>query len=107
MRAAVTKDTKGTKARREDTALIGNGRDLPRVQGLEKVPRLVDVELRVTRLDAQEESVAAGQRESRDVEYGVIGLRQPVQRQHAEHARQCGDQNRALEGDRYERRPAV
>src|SRR4051812_38190395 len=66
---------------------IGNCGDLPRVQGLEKVPRLVDVELHILRFDAQEEAIAAGEREARDVEHGVIRLRQTVQREHAEHAR--------------------
>src|SRR4051812_28937044 len=66
---------------------IGNCGDLPRVQGLEKVPRLVDVELHILGFDAQEEAIAAGEREARDVEHGVIRLRQAVQREHAEHAR--------------------
>ena len=43
-----------------------------------------EVELRIARLDAQEEPVAAGQREARHVEHRVIRLRQAVQRQHAE-----------------------
>src|SRR4029079_9330091 len=63
---------------------VRNGRDLPRVQGLEKAPCLVDVELHMPRFDAQKEAIAAGQRETRDVEHRVIRLRQAVQRQHAE-----------------------
>src|SRR5260221_3359709 len=52
--------------------LIGNGGDLPRVQRVEEVARGVDVEFRIGRLDAQEEPVAAGQREARHAEDRVI-----------------------------------
>src|SRR5436190_13714736 len=62
------------------TISIGNGRDLPRLERLEEPPRAFDIELRIGRLDAQEEPVAAGQREPWHVEHGVIRLRQAVQR---------------------------
>src|SRR5882672_9416389 len=56
---------------------IRNGRHLPRAERLEKLPRRFDVELRILRLDAEEEPVAARQREPRHVEHRVIRLRQP------------------------------
>src|SRR5258706_7358002 len=87
--------------------LVLNGRDLPRVERFEEVARAFDVELRILRLDAQKETVAACQREPRHVEDGVIWLRKPVQCQHPEHARQRRAQNRGLEGDGNERPPAV
>src|SRR4051812_44171886 len=43
------------------------------------------VELRVPRLDDQEVAVARGQCEARHVEYGVVRVRQAVQREHAQH----------------------
>src|SRR3954463_9148775 len=42
------------------TRSIRNGRDLPRVERLEKLARRVEVELRILRFDAEEEPVAAG-----------------------------------------------
>src|SRR5712691_1871805 len=87
--------------------LLRNGSYLSRIEGFEEAARRFDVELRIPRLDAQEEPVAAREREPRHVEHRVIRHRQPVQREHAEHGRQRGDENRALEGDRDERRPAV
>src|SRR5215218_10060340 len=79
--------------------LIVNGRDLPRSQRFEEAARALDVELRIARLDAQEEPVAAGQCEARHVEDRVIWLRQPVQRQHTEDGCQRRPENGALEGD--------
>src|SRR3954447_21211125 len=89
------------------TRSIRNGRDLPRVERLEKLARRVKVELRILRFDAEEEPVAAGERKPRHVEDRVVRLRQAVERQHAEHRRECRAEDRALEGDRDERRPAV
>src|SRR4029077_6265093 len=73
-------------------ASIRNGRDLERVEGFQEVARRLDVELRIARLDAQEETVAAGQREARHVEHRVIRLPQGVQGEHAEDAREGADQ---------------
>src|SRR5258707_15667398 len=123
MRAAETKDTKETKdtegTRRAGTlpafvssvlsfvslSLIRDSGHLPRVQRFKEPARRFEVELRILRLDAEEETVAAGQREARQVEDRVIRHRQPVQREHAEHARQRRREDGALEGDRDERRP--
>src|SRR6185295_17786789 len=93
--------------RGRELLLVGNGRDLPRIQGFEEAARRFELELRILRLDAQEETVAARQREARHVEHRVIRLRQPVQRQHAEHARERREEDRALEGHRDEGGPAV
>src|SRR5947209_1229541 len=87
-------------------SLVRNGGHLPRPQCLEESPRLLQIEVRVFGLDAEEEPIAAGERESRDIEDGVIRHRQAVQRQHAEHGRQGRDEDRALEGDRDECGPA-
>ena len=59
-----------------------------------KPPRRLGVELRVGRLDAEEEAVAAGQREARHVENRMVRHRQPVQRQHPEHGGERGDEDR-------------
>src|SRR5262249_17595165 len=101
-----------TAAKERTTDLVwfsvrGNGGDLPRVERLEKATRRLQIELRIRRLDAEEEPVAAGERETWHVEDRVVRLRQAVEREHAEHRGQRRDENRALEGDRDECRPAV
>src|SRR5581483_11894340 len=73
---------------------IGNGRHLARTERLEELARVVELELRVARLDQQEEAVAARQREPRHVEHGVIRRRQPVECEHPEHGRQRGREDR-------------
>src|SRR5690348_2068710 len=83
---------------------VRNGRHLPRTERLEIAPRVLEIELRVARLDAEEEPVPAREREPRDVEHRMIRLRQAVQRQHPEHRRQRGAEDRHLERHRNERR---
>src|SRR5262245_13559376 len=63
-------------------ALIRNGSHLARIERFEKMPGRLHVEFRVDCLDAEEEAVAAGEREPRHVEHRVVRHRQPVQRQH-------------------------
>src|SRR5262249_60852742 len=53
---------------------------LPRLERFEKLPRLLDVELWVDRLDAEEEPVAAREREAWNGEDRGGRLRQPGQR---------------------------
>src|SRR5262249_55986695 len=86
---------------------VRNGRHLSRLQRFQEPARLLEIELRIAGLDAEEEAVAAGEREPGHVEHRVIGHRQPVQREHAEDGRQGRGENRALECDRDEHRPAV
>src|SRR5215472_13328493 len=81
---------------------IRNGRHLSRVQRLEEPARPLEIKFRIRRLDTDEEPVAAREREAWHVEHRVVRLRQPVERQHSEHRRQRGGENRALEGDRDE-----
>src|SRR4051812_37624061 len=88
----VTKVTKGTKGRRNagrasvtfvsfvSLFLISNSGNLPWFQGFQEPSGSLEIELRVRRLDAEEEPVAARQRESRQVEYRVIRHRQAVER---------------------------
>src|SRR3954449_6532344 len=81
--------------------------NLPRVQCLEELPDAVEVELRIARLDDEEELVARGLIEPPHVEDGVIRHRQAVQRQHPEDRGKRRDQDRAFQGDRDPRRPRV
>src|SRR6266478_3654151 len=53
-----------------------NGAHLPRAERLQKRPRGIEIELAVPRFDAEKEPVAARERESLDVEHGVIRHRQ-------------------------------
>src|SRR5262245_33430778 len=50
----------------------------------EKLTRLLAIEERILGLDAEEEPVAARQREARRVEHGMVRHRQRVQGEHAE-----------------------
>src|SRR5687767_9484217 len=83
--------------RRAGSALVFNGRHLTRAERFEKLARAVDVELRVARLDAEEEPVAAGQREARNVEHRMKRLWEAVQRQHPEHRGKRSCENRRFE----------
>ena len=84
---------------------VRNGRHLPWTERVKEGARLLEIELRIPCLDAEKEAIAAGQREPRHVEDRVIRHRQAVQGQHAEHRRQGGDEDGALEDDWDERRP--
>src|SRR5690349_8185687 len=57
---------------------VRNGRHLARLERLEKPARLLQVELRILRFDAEEEPIPAGEREPRHVEDRVIRHRQAV-----------------------------
>src|SRR5712691_4695772 len=59
-----------------------------RMKVLQKRLCRIAIELRIRGLDAEEEPVARRAIECRDVEHGVIRLRQPVERQHADKRRQ-------------------
>src|SRR5436190_22021861 len=87
--------------------LVCNGRHPPRAERFEKPASRLEIELRVCRLDAQEKTVAARQREAGHVEDRVIGHRQAVERQHADDGRQGRSENGAFEGDGDKRRPTV
>src|ERR1035438_10815195 len=76
-----------------------NFRYLPGLQRLQERARLVAIEQWIVGFDAQEETVAAGQRESRHVEGWVIEHRQTAQRQQAENGGERRKQNRHLKRD--------
>src|SRR6185503_14606067 len=79
--------------------LARNGRHLERTECLEKPEGLLELELGISSLDAQKEAVSAGQRKTRHVEHRMVGHWQAIQRQHAQHGRQRGDEDGALERD--------
>ena len=70
-----------------DPMLVRNFRHLPRLQSLQKLARLLAIEQRVGGFDAQEETVARCQRESRHVEHRMVRHGQPAQRQQSQHGR--------------------
>src|SRR5258707_11326468 len=95
-KSAGTKDAKTTKDTKDRTRLVpfvsfvplvslvflfsvGNGRHLPRVERHQELTRAFQIEFRIGRLDAEEETVPAREREAWHVEHGVIRLRQPVE----------------------------
>src|SRR5688500_8326229 len=68
--------------------LVRNRRYLAGRKRLEECARRVELELRIVRLDAEKEPVAAGERESGHVEDRVIRHRKAVQCKHPQHRRQ-------------------
>ncbi len=65
-----------------------------------------EVELGVACFDAKEEAAARGHGEPGGVEHGVVGHRQAVEAEHPEDGGQRGEQDRQLERDRHQCRPA-
>src|SRR5438093_7154367 len=92
-----TKDTKDTRVfffkalsvHCGERRSIGNDSHLSRLERFKKPARLRQIELLVACFDAQEKSIAARQREPRDIKHRVIRLRQPVEREHAQDRREC------------------
>src|ERR1700722_10238772 len=77
------------------------------VELLQELSRGENIELRVRCLKAKKELIAGGMLKSSDVEYRMIRLRQPIQRQHADHRGETSDQNHTFKGDGNIRRPAI
>src|SRR5205809_2398709 len=87
--------------------LMRNLRDLERMKVFKKTPGLVEPEMRVYGLNAQEETIAAGANKIGRIKYRMVGLGQAIERNHAKHRRQCGSQDGALKGHRNKRRPRM
>ena len=68
---------------------------------------LDQVELGISRLDAQEEAVARHRRKLVNVEQRVIRHGQSVQSEHAKYSRQSGEQHRQLERRNDKCRPGI
>src|SRR5581483_2273489 len=86
-------------------ALAGHLRNRMWLQRLEEAPRLGAAVFRVRRENDQEKAILGGERESRHVKDRVIWHWQPIQRQHAEHGRETGEQDRHLKRDHNKCRP--
>ena len=54
---------------------------------LQKARRIREIKLFVASLDADKEAVTRGMRETVSIENRMMRLRQPVEREHAEHGR--------------------
>src|ERR1051325_2208906 len=87
--------------------LRGDIGHLARAELAQELRRLDMQEAWVTRLDAQEEPIAAGRLEARHVEHRVIWLGMAVQHQKADEQRQRREQHRHLKGYGDKCRPAV
>src|SRR5215471_17824206 len=70
-----------------DEVSMRNFRYLPWLERLEKLAGAIMIEHRIGSFDTQKETVAAGQRESRHVERGMVRHRQPAKTQQAQHRR--------------------
>src|SRR5262249_27360987 len=101
------RSSSATISRRRFTTLLLDVHHRVRLQPRQERPDLLAVELRVARLDAQEEAVSRGEGEALGIEDGVVRHRQAVQPQHSEHRRERGEEDRALEGRHDEGRRAV
>src|SRR5215471_3481129 len=91
----------------EPLVLMRNFTHLSRLQRLQKLARAVVIEQRIRRLDAQEKSIAAGQRETRHIERRVIWHRQSAKPEQTKYSRQRRQKNRHLKRDDDVRGPTV
>ncbi len=73
----------------------------------QELPRGVGLEQRVACLQAKEKSVARRQGKARHVEDRMMRPGQSVKPEHRQHGRKRRRQDRQLERDRDERRPAI
>src|ERR1017187_3035845 len=80
-------------------SLVRNFRYLPGLQRLQELARAVAVEERIGGFDAQEETVAAGQRESRHIKSRVIGHRQAAEAEQAENGGERRKENGHFKSD--------
>src|SRR5271166_622105 len=96
-----------SSAANEALLCIGHLMNVMRLNALEKPGCFRKVEPRVAGLDAQEKAVRGGAGEALYIEYRMIGLRQLVERQHANHREGGCPQNRQFKRDGNECRPAV
>jgi hypothetical protein len=76
-------------------------------EAVEKAPRLRDIEQGIRGLETEEESVLGRALEAGSGEERVIRRGKPIEREHPEDGRESSSQDRDLEGDRDECRPAV
>src|SRR6185312_12475501 len=86
--AMINAETTGSTEKESCVLLRLDIGHLSRAKRLQEGARVVEIELLVSRLDAEEEPAAAGEREPVDVEDRVIRHRQAVDREHAEHGEQ-------------------
>src|SRR5262249_39904103 len=86
------------------TGYLGNR---SRMQALQKSARVCRVVLRIGSKHDQEETIFAGECETRHVEYRVIRHGQPVQREHSEYRREATEQDGHFKCHDDERRPGV
>src|SRR5262245_51331700 len=80
---------------------------LGRPEALEKAPGLDGVELRIRRLDHEEERVLARALEPGVVEHRVVRPRQTIQGEHAEHRRERRNEDGQFERRRNPGHPRV
>src|SRR5271169_4881346 len=78
-----------------------------RVKPLQKARGLREVKFFVAGLDADEEAVRRGMRETVRIEARMMRLRQAVEREHAEHRGERSEENGHFKRDRNEGRPAI
>src|ERR1700693_2251953 len=95
------------RARSEDLFFILHLADVLSVHALQESRGLRHIEFGIAGFDAQEETIGGGARKTLYAENRVIGLRQPVQRQHAHHSEDGRAQNGKFERDRNKRRPTI
>src|SRR5271167_456909 len=78
-----------------------------RVKPLQKTCGIRKVKFFVAGLNADEEAVRRGMRETVRIENRMVRLRQPVEREHSKHSGERSKENGHLKRDRNERRPAI
>src|SRR6187200_323726 len=92
-------------ARMDAAGITGLSRNVGhsyRMKPFEEPARIVDLERGINGFDAQEKTVGRRARECRNVEHGMVRLRQAVQGPHADKAGQRRPQHGGLERHRNE-----
>src|SRR5258708_24898854 len=77
------------------------------IQAVEKLFGAGAIELRILRLDAKEEAVIRGQRETRRVEHRMMRHGQFVERQHSENGGNCRAEDGQLRSHPNKHRPSI
>src|SRR5438874_12613913 len=87
--------------------LIQYLRHILRVQDVEELRGLDAVEERVARADGEEEAVLSRLGKMRHAEERMVGLRQAIEREHAQYGSERRAEDGALEHDDNECRPGI
>src|SRR5882724_9341804 len=94
-------------AKMREVLIIGHLGDVMRMHFLKDARGVRQMKLRVAGLNAEKEAVRRGVREAMGIENRMMGLREPVQGEHAKNGGERRAENRQFESDGNKSRPAI